>query len=128
MIFIIDLTSEEAIYLQLRNQVVMGIARGELVPGELLPSVRDLAEELGINHMTVNKSYSILKQEGFLVSDRQRGTRVRECTHGDLDASYYEKLSVLIAEGLSRTKKPELFEKKILEILHSFQKTEEEKL
>ena len=58
----IDFNSEEAIYIQLRNQIIMGIATSEIQEGESLPSVRQLAETVGINMHTVNKAYSVLKQ------------------------------------------------------------------
>ena len=69
----IDFNSDEAIYIQLRNQIVLGIAKEEMKNGESLPSVRQLAEELGVNMHTVNKAYSLLRQEGFVTIDRRRG-------------------------------------------------------
>ena len=76
MIIEIDFESNEAIYMQLRNQIVMGIAMSVLQEGDSLPSVRQLAEEVGINMHTVNKAYNILKQEGYLRVDHRRGTVV----------------------------------------------------
>ena len=64
MIIEIDFNSDEAIYIQLRNQIIMGIATSEIQEGESLPSVRQLAETVGINMHTVNKAYTVLKQEG----------------------------------------------------------------
>lgn len=64
MLVRIDFSSDEAFYVQLKNQIIMGIATSEIREGESLPSVRDLAEDIGINMHTVNKAYSILKQEG----------------------------------------------------------------
>ncbi len=72
----IDFNSDEAIYIQLRNQIIYGIATSQLQEGENLPSVRDLAEHIGINMHTVNKAYAILKQEGYLKLDRRRGAVV----------------------------------------------------
>jgi GntR family transcriptional regulator len=69
----IDFNSDEAIYIQLRNQIIYGIATSQLQEGENLPSVRDLAEHIGINMHTVNKAYTILKQEGYLKLDRRKG-------------------------------------------------------
>lgn len=65
--------SEEALYIQLRNQIIVGIATNRLKEGESLPSVRQLAESIGINMHTVNKAYTVLKQEGFVKVDRRRG-------------------------------------------------------
>ena len=61
MIISINEMSEIPIYQQIRNQIVQGISDGRLSPGEQLPTVRGLAEEIGINSMTVNKAYSLLK-------------------------------------------------------------------
>ena len=69
----IDFNSDEAIYIQLCNQIIMGIATDQLKVGETLPSVRQMADAIGINMHTVNKAYAVLKQEGFLSIDRRRG-------------------------------------------------------
>ena len=76
MIIEIDFNSEEALYIQLRNHVIMGIATARYHEGDSLPSVRALAEEIGINMHTVNKAYSVLRQDGFLTIDRRRGAMV----------------------------------------------------
>lgn len=73
MIFSIDFNSDEAIYLQLCNQIIMSIANDNIREGDSLPSVRQLAEDIGINMHTVNKAYTILKQEGYIKLDRRRG-------------------------------------------------------
>ena len=77
MIIRIDELSDVPIYLQLRNQIVMGISSGELKAGEKLPTVRDLALEMGINTMTVSKAYQLLKTEGYIMTDRKNGARIR---------------------------------------------------
>lgn len=73
MVIEIDFNSDEAIYIQLTNQIIMGIATSKLREGDTLPSVRQLAETVGINMHTVNKAYSLLRQEGFVTIDRRRG-------------------------------------------------------
>ena len=69
----IDFNSDEALYVQLCNQIILGIATSRFREGEQLPSVRQLADTIGINMHTVNKAYSILQQEGFVKIDRRRG-------------------------------------------------------
>ncbi len=69
----IDFNSDEALYLQLRNQIIIGIATSQYQEGDTLPSVRQLADTIGINMHTVNKAYSVLRQEGFVKVDRRRG-------------------------------------------------------
>ena len=73
MIIKIDFNSDEALYLQLRNQIIMGIATAQFREGDSLPSVRQLADTIGINMHTVNKAYTVLKQEGYVKVDRRRG-------------------------------------------------------
>lgn len=72
----IDFNSDEALYMQLRNQIILGIATSQLKEGESLPSVRSLADTIGINMHTVNKAYATLKQDGFVRVDRRRGVVV----------------------------------------------------
>lgn len=73
MIIEIDFNSDEALYLQLRNQIIIGIAMSRIQEGDELPSVRQLADDIGINMHTVNKAYTVLKQEGFVKVDRRKG-------------------------------------------------------
>ena len=76
MIIKIDIQSDEALYVQLRNQIIVGIANASIQEGDVLPSVRQLAEDIGINMHTVNKAYSVLRQEGFVTIDRRKGAVV----------------------------------------------------
>ena len=92
MILKIDFNSDEALYLQLRNQIILGIATDELREGDSLPSVRQLADHIGINMHTVNKAYAVLRQEGFVKVDRRRGAIV--C----LDSDKYSALEELHKE------------------------------
>lgn len=96
----IDFNSDEAIYVQLQNQIIMGIAMDIIREGDTLPSVRQLAETVGINMHTVNKAYSFLKQEGFIQLDRRKGAVIAI----DVDrAQALEKmrgqLRVMLAKG-----------------------------
>lgn len=101
MIYYIDFNSDEAFYLQLRNQIIMGIARESLQDGESLPSVRDMAETIGINMHTVNKTYSILRQEGYLRLDRRRGAVISINPDRQRKlADFKTKLTVILAEAL----------------------------
>lgn len=78
MVIELDMDSSTPIYVQLRNQIVKGIGKGELAAGEKLPTVRQLAEDAGVNTMTVNKTYQILKVEGYIKIDRRLGACVSE--------------------------------------------------
>ena len=100
MLIEIDFNSEEAIYIQLRNQIIMGIATSTIHEGDSLPSVRQLADTVGVNMHTVNKAYSVLKQEGFIQLDRRRGAVIAL----DVDKmkaldEMREQLKILLAKG-----------------------------
>ena len=103
MIIEIDFSSDEAIYIQLCNQIIMGIATDQLKVGETLPSVRKLADTIGINMHTVNKAYSVLKQEGFLTIDRRKGAVI--AIDADKIRALEEmkrQLAVVLARGCCR--------------------------
>ncbi len=72
----IDFNSDEAYYVQLCNQIILGIAMDRIREGEALPSVRQMADRIGINMHTVNKAYAVLRQEGFVKLDRRKGAIV----------------------------------------------------
>lgn len=101
MIIELDMNSSTPIYVQLRNQIVMGIGHGELKLGESLPTVRQLAQDIGVNTMTVNKAYQILKTEGYIKIDRRHGAIVSD--NIDMDIVFREKLEneleLLLAEA-----------------------------
>lgn len=92
MLLQLDLQSEIPIYLQIRIQIIKGIATGALKPGEALPSVRQFASDLGINLHTVNKAYTILKQDGFILVHRQKGVIVNPDTGPKVTDEYLSRL------------------------------------
>lgn len=93
MLLTFDFSSDTPLYMQLRNQIVVGIANGSPTPGEKLPTVRALAEESGINTMTVSKAYQLLKQEGYITTDRRSGAAV--APRGERGGISEETLSAL---------------------------------
>ena len=76
MIIKLNMNSATPIYVQLRNQIVLSIGNNTLKHGDSLPTVRQLASDIGINMMTVNKAYGILKNEGFIEIDRRHGAKI----------------------------------------------------
>ena len=103
MIIKIDFESEEAIYIQLRNQIIMGIATDRIHEGDSLPSVRQLAENIGINMHTVNKAYTVLKQEGYIKLDRRRGAVIALAIDKIRSIERLrEELSVLLARSVCK--------------------------
>lgn len=87
----IEFESEIAIYIQIKNGIVEGIAKKELLPGDSLPSVRQLAEDVGVNMHTVNKAYGLLKSEDFITIDRRKGAIINQIGNRVTD-EYIKKL------------------------------------
>lgn len=75
---IVDETLETPPYRQIVEQLASAIERGDLKPGAPLPTVRQLAGDLGIAPNTVARAYTGLQESGWLVSDGRRGTHVAD--------------------------------------------------
>ncbi len=121
MIITIDFNSDEALYMQLRNQIILGIATQKIREGEQLPSVRQLAENIGINMHTVNKAYSCLRQEGYIKLDRRCGAVIdididkiramNECT---------KDMRVVIARAMCKSVEPDEIHRIVDEIIREY--------
>ena len=97
MIIKIDFNSDEAIYMQITNQIIMGIAKRQICDGDQLPSIRNMADEIGINMHTVNKAYTVLRQAGYVKLDRRRGAVV------SVDVDKIEAIEHLVKEYKDHT-------------------------
>ena len=101
MIIRIDDFSDVPIYQQIRNEIVNGISSGKLQEGEQLPTVRSLALEIGINTMTVSKAYQLLKQEGYILTDRKKGAIIKQSIKkdGKITPANKKELERIISES-----------------------------
>jgi GntR family transcriptional regulator len=119
----IDFNSDEAFYIQLRNQIIYGIATSQLQEGENLPSVRELAEHIGINMHTVNKAYTILKQEGYLKLDRRKGAIIAiDMNKLDAMENLREDLRVVLAKAFCKNVSREEAHEIVNEIFKEFER------
>lgn len=134
----IDPLSEVALYQQLRDRMVEGIARGELRVGDQLVPVRGLAAQFGINIATVGKAYELLRNEGLVRTNRTAGTVVargpRETTDaagpdalpgvGEWEASsrdaWLGRLATVLAEGVAQGEQDAAVTAAVTGILDSF--------
>ena len=127
MLIKINFKSEIPIYEQLKRKIIIGIAKGELENGEELPSVRRLAEDIGINLHTVNKAYNILKEEGYLIVDRRKGTLVKD-RFNPIEENHREnlkeELEYRIGDSKNKGMGKEEFLKICKEIYNEFSKRE----
>ena len=74
----IDFKSDLPIYEQIRREIIIGLAKGNIKAGDKLPSVREMAENIGINLHTVNKAYKLLEADGVISMDRRFGSLISE--------------------------------------------------
>lgn len=100
MLIEVDFNSDEAIYIQLCNQIIMGIATSMIQEGDSLPSVRRLADTIGVNMHTVNKAYSISKREGYISLDKRRGAVIAlAADKADQLEQMRRELKIVLARG-----------------------------
>ena len=85
-IYSLSSASGTPIYRQLVDQTTQLVTSGRLGAGELLPSVRAVAAELGVNPMTVSKAYSLLERDGIVTRRRGMGMVVAKCAVDAVDA------------------------------------------
>lgn len=103
MVIKIDFNSNEALYMQITNQIIMGIAMDQIRDGDQLPSIRTMADEIGINMHTVNKAYALLREQGYVKLDRRRGAVISiDVDKIEALRSLREGLSILIAQAQCR--------------------------
>ena len=105
----IDFKGDLAIYEQIRRGIIIGLSKGQIKPGDKLPSVREMAENIGINLHTVNKAYKLLEADGVLLMDRRFGSLISDKANPmrDFDEQKFtSELDLLMAiaklKGLSR--------------------------
>jgi GntR family transcriptional regulator len=101
MQFQIQTVSRTPIYLQLATQIREAIARGDLKPGDKLPSVRQLSRDLVINPNTVAKVYAELERDGILVGRPGLGAFVAPPSDDLTSEARQRKLNVLIDQLLT---------------------------
>ena len=115
----INTTSDVPIYTQIRNEIIREIASGNLQNGDELPSVRQFANDLGINPMTISKAYNSLKDEKMIVIDRRVGAKI--CVDEDYSRNSFEdELKLLLMEAKIRGKSQKDIKNIVEEIIKWF--------
>ncbi|WML39992.1 GntR family transcriptional regulator [Neobacillus sp. OS1-2] len=123
MIIRIEPNADVPIYTQLTNQIIEGIARGEIQSGTALPSVRAFAADLGVNMHTVNKSYHELEKKGIIQIVPKSGAVIASSKEGmTVDSYSYQRISTelrpVIAEALVIGLASEQIQELITSIIH----------
>lgn len=90
MTITVDFNSNVPLYQQIRTSIIDAISAGYLREGDSLPSVRQLANDVGVNMLTINKVYTMLKQEGYITINKKSGALVS--LHLDADSQFQEMI------------------------------------
>lgn len=127
MILKIDMASSIPIYQQIRNQIVFGVAKGKIKAGDSLPTVRQLASDLDVNPMTVNKAYALLKDEEIIVIDRRHGAKINNLgmKGNAFDPHFNHRTQLLISEARMKGASRQDTERHILELIELVYEQEE---
>lgn len=121
MLLRIDMTGEVPIYQQIRNEIVFAVAKGHLNPGDALPTIRQLAHDIGVNPMTVNKAYALLKDEGIIIIDRRHGARISDYDNNGkaFDQDFDHRLELLLSEARMKGASKKETTSHLLELINS---------
>ena len=96
----IDFGSDMPIYEQIRRAIIKALSKNELDFGQALPSVRQLAGDIGVNLHTVNKAYKMLEEDGIIVMDRRFGSKIVDKSYDITEAQkskVKEELDFIVA-------------------------------
>lgn len=102
--FHLDKDEPTALWIQLRDQVVEGIRSGALPYGSKMPTVRNLAKELGVSVSVVNQAYRFLRLTGYLEARQGSGVRVR-IRQDNIKESDFPRISQLTEEYVRQCEK-----------------------
>ncbi|MGW7977293.1 GntR family transcriptional regulator [Staphylococcus xylosus] len=91
-------SSESPIYEQIKQQIKENILKGYVVPGEHLPSMRELAQDLRVSVITTKRAYEDLEKDGFVFTIRGKGTFVKE-----QDSSILKEKQFIVIESLAKS-------------------------
>lgn len=125
----LDVDSETPIYQQIRDQIVMAVATGELAAETALPSTRQLGADLAINFHTVSKAYDLLRREGFIRVNRKSGAVVRrDPGSGPPDPgvaeAWQQRLRIVLAEAVAHGLTADDVLRRSGDVIESFDTTE----
>ena len=111
--------SAEAIYLQVVRQVAQAIAKGQILPGDKLPPVRKLAQELVVNPNTIAKAYLTLEQQKLVVTKKGSGTFISNTVGGSTEAPEMNVLNERIDNVLAHCVNSGMTTEQILNLFES---------
>ena len=125
MRIVISNQSELPIYAQIREQIKEQILNGSMEEGMVLPSIRQLAKELGISVITTTRAYNDLEQEGFIASIQGRGSIVQKKDNNMIREQYMKRIEEHLESAIATAKRIDMEEDELIMILKNLMKSDE---
>ena len=116
----INNSSDDPIYLQIKNQIKSQIISGDLQVGDKLPSIRFMAKELRISMITAKRAFDELEAEGFIDSVQGKGNFVARQNKELIREEYLKKIEERIQDIIEFSDIIGLSNKEIMQIIKSF--------
>lgn len=116
----INNSSDEPIYLQIKNQIKAEIISGELEALEKLPSIRFVAKELRISMLTAKRAFDELEIEGFINSVQGKGNYVAERNNELIREEYLKQIEAKMQEMTELSKLADITDEELQEMLRGY--------
>ena len=119
MKIIISNQSELPIYAQIREQLKEQILNGQIPEGEILPSISQLAKEVGVSVITTTRAYNELEAEGFIATMQGKGSVVLPTDNNLLREQYLLRIEEGLTTAIETARVMGLPEEELREIFHN---------
>lgn len=116
----INNTSDEPIYLQIKNQIKAQIISGDLKVGEQLPSIRFLAKEIRVSMLTAKRAFDELELDGFINSVQGKGNFVAAQNKELIREEYLKKIESKLQEVVELSEIADVSSDELIEMLKSY--------
>ena len=117
MTILLSNKSNIPIYEQIKNQIKEQILNDSIKEGEFLPSIRQLAKELGISVITTTRAYSDLESEGFIATLRGKGSYVLLKDKDFIKEHYLKSIEELFIKAITESKLGNISQEELVDIL-----------
>lgn len=122
MKILISNRSELPIYAQIQEQIAEQIRNGTLAEGTILPSIRQLAKELGVSVITTTRAYKELEEQGFIASRQGKGSVVLASNNSIVLEQYYQKIEQNLKDAIEAARQVNMSDEQMRELLNQFLK------
>lgn len=117
MKILISNQSELPIYAQIREQIKEQILNGQIAEGTALPSIRNLAKEIGVSVITTTRAYSDLDEEGFIAAVQGKGSIVLSTDNKILKEQYLVRMEAALTSAAETAKRIHMSEEQFNQIV-----------